>query len=131
MSGPSPAGPSPALGPAEVVALLLETLASADPTGPDDAAERVHAFSSLAMRARVGGPGGLARSLRSPLYAPLLGHVSVVREPLEQIEHAARQRVNVTAADGTRAAYLLALARRDEGGCAGCWLLSGLARDDL
>jgi hypothetical protein len=80
------------------------------------------------LASRLGDEDHLAHVLANPAWAPLVGHRSARLGPVERIGDAARTRIEVDAADGTRAAYL-ASARRDA--AADAWRLTGLVREEL
>lgn len=110
--------------PEALLARLLEPLAAGD---VERAAAKLHAAATPRFRSRVGSPADLARHLRNPLNAPLLGHAEAVPGEPERIADAARQRVAVVTPEGERAAYLLS-SKRDEDGN---WRVSGLVREEV
>ena len=114
MTPPLPASPS---------ALLDRVLASLAPGDADAAAADILAVATPRFAQRVGSARDLARHLANASNAPLLGHVAVRRGPVERIEGAARQRIDVETADGDAAAFVVAFTRDGDG-----WRLSGLVR---
>jgi hypothetical protein len=119
-----PPTPSPELDAQAVVAAFL----AACGRSPERAAAVLWAFAGERLRRSAGDPSHLARLLANDLFRPLLEHAEVAFEPLERIEHAARQVVEVEADDGQRVRFLFALSRARHGEFEGCWLVSGLER---
>jgi hypothetical protein len=120
----TPPTPSPELDARAVVAVFLAACRSS----PESAATVLWAFAGERLRRSADDPGHLARLLANDLFRPLLEHTEVTFDPLERIEQAARQVVEVEAADGQRVRYLFALSRARRGELEGCWLVSGLER---
>ncbi len=123
--GPAPATPEAAL------TRLVEALAAGDRRRPDHGIDAVYELASDALRSRVGGPDDLRRVLDNSLNRVWLGHRGVEVIGLEARGGAARAEVEVTAADGERARFTVALVRPRHGQRAGHWLLSGLAREGV
>ena len=69
--------------------------------------------------------------LRSPAYAPLLGHRSRTIEPIAEDEIGAGFLVTVEGSDGALAVYAWFLIRSDRASCYGCWLTAAVAREAL
>lgn len=144
LSGPGTAGgaadaPRPDLAPEAVVRAVLSALAATpdvdgpgpdDPAPNDDGVARFLAFAAPRLQQRLGGRAHARRALRNPLNRPLLAHARVELEPLQRVEHAARQRFTVTTASGERASFLMSLARQRSGELRDCWLVTGLVREE-
>lgn len=122
--GPAPATPEAAL------ARLVEALAAGD-RRRDHGIDAVYDLASDVLRSRVGGPDDLRRVLDNSLNRVWLGHRGVEVIDLEVRGGAARAEVEVTAADGERARFTVALVRPRHGERAGRWLLGGLAREGV
>jgi hypothetical protein len=105
--------------------VVLAAFASGDRAA---AARALLAIAAPRLASRLGDEDHLAHVLANPAWSPLLGHRSARRERVERIGDAARVRIVVDAADGTRAGYL-ASARRDVSEDA--WRLTGLVREEL
>jgi len=117
-SGLRTPGPHPSLTPADVVVAQLDALSRRG----DDGIARAYRFASPANRRAIGSVDRFERVVRSPGYAPMLDHRSAELGP-ERVEGGrAAVAVALTAADGSRHAYLFELSRQRDGAWTGCWM---------
>ncbi len=106
--------------------LLLEALAHNDEPEPDAGVATVYAFAAPKMRRQVGDLETFRQVLHNPRYAPLLGHGESDLGEVAHLDKTARQTATVVA-NGSSVPYLFALVQGDTG----CWLLSGISREDV
>lgn len=122
-------GPHPMLSPEEVVLLQLRALKSND--ADSQGISLAFRFASPENQAFTGPLERFERMLHSPLYAPLLNYLTEELGPVRGEGEAATLRVTVLARDRQRHAYTYYLSRQDVGAHAGCWLIDGVARDEV
>jgi len=117
-SGLRAPGPHPSLTPAEVVVAQLDALGRRG----DDGIALAYRFASPANRRAIGSMDRFERVVRSPAYAPMLDHRSAELGPGRVEGGRAAVAVALTAADGSRHAYLFELSRQRDGAWTGCWM---------
>lgn len=121
--------PDPEYGPAEVIRLQLDALATNDEPEPDAGIETAYNFASPANR-RVTGPlERFVRMVKGPRYAPMVDHTEAVTGPVERDGDRAEQRVTLTGPDGRTVTYAFGLSKRSGGDLAGCWLTDRVVVD--
>jgi hypothetical protein len=121
--------PDPTLGPAEVVASVLEALAQNDQPTKDRGIEVTFSFSSPANRAMIGPVDRFGDLVREEVYRPLLYHSHAVQGTLKLVGDRAQQRVIITSATGERVVYTFTLSRQADGPFRGCWMTDGVTRE--
>lgn len=112
-----PAGPSPALDPAEAVTLQLQALKQ----GTDAGIAQVFLFASPGNRSQTGPLPRFIRMIREG-YPEMLGHTASTLKPTVIQQDEAVQPVELTAADGKVYYYLFLMSRQSEPDCDGCWM---------
>lgn len=139
-------GPSPNLGPAEVVLAQLAAFrrepyedagSGGEPDDSEDASGAGAAGEGLAQAWEYASPGNraatgplprFARMLRHDAYRGLLGHRAVQLGPLQQDGRAAQVEVLVLAADDSTQGYTWVLGQQSGPPHDGCWLTDGVVR---
>lgn len=111
--------------------LLTRLLTSFRAGAARPAADALLRVADPRMTAKLGGTEHLTHLLQNPAWAPLLGHRAARVAGLERIGDAARARIEVEAADGTRMAYLASLRRAADDAGDRPWRLTGLVREEL
>jgi Domain of unknown function (DUF4864) len=127
----TPSGPSPALGPTEVVLAQLDALRLEPFEGgpvPGEGLARAWEYASPGNRAATGPLERFAQVLRADAYRGLLGHRTVQLGPLLQDGAEARVEVLVVAADDSTQGYTWVLGRQGGGPYADCWMTDGVVR---
>jgi Domain of unknown function (DUF4864) len=127
----TPSGPSPALGPAEVVLAQLDALRLEPFEGepePGEGLARAWEYASPGNRAATGPLPRFAQMLRADAYRGLLGHRAAQLGPLVQDGAQARVEVLVVAADDSTQGYTWVLGRQRGGPHADCWPTDGVVR---
>jgi hypothetical protein len=137
-------GPSPDLGPADVVLAQLAAFqreaADAPDDGSGDGMAEAFAFASPGNRAATGPLPRFGQMLRADAYRGLLGHRAAQLGPVhldgadqgagpaDSQADSARVEVLVVAADDSTQGYTWVLTRQRSGAQAGCWLTDGVVR---
>ncbi len=115
-------GPDPALAPEQVVAIQLEALQNNDEPTPNAGIRQTFALAHPANK-RVTGPlPRFERMIRTPAYAPLLGHAAHEIERLGGDESVVRFKVVVDLQSGKTLEYLWEVRRVLDGPDKGAWL---------
>ena len=110
--------------------MLLEALKrNNDEPEPDAGIATLYAFAAPKLRRQIGTLETFRRVMHNPRYAPLSGHGESDLGELMRLGASARQALTVVSS-GRPVPYLFALVRSDTGEHAGCWLLSGVSRED-
>lgn len=120
--------PSPALSPAEVVAIQLHALQANDERS-DAGIATVFQFASPANRSITGPLDRFVELVKTPEYSPMLNHRRAEPGPLVTSGDLAEQRVVITTAAGERVSYVFVLARQRSGAYADCWMTEGVLRE--
>lgn len=130
MSEPGPAGPSPRLGPSDVVAAQLSALRAEAPEGegPGAGIRTAWAFASPGNRAATGPVDHFAQMLRNPVYVGLLAHRTAQLGPVRLQDDQAQQEVLVLTGDDRALGFTWVLGRQDSPPYAGCWLTDAVLR---
>lgn len=125
-------GPSPDLGPADVVLAQLAAFQREpvdEPDGPaGDGMAEAFAFASPGNRAATGPLPRFGQMLRADAYRGLLGHRVAQLGPVQVDQGSARIEVLVVAADDSTQGYTWVLSRQRAAPHAGCWLTDGVVR---
>jgi hypothetical protein len=121
--------PDPRLTPEEVVGAVLEALRTNDLPTPDRGIAVTFAFASPANRDATGTIEKFAALVRTQAYSPILNYRHVERGLLRVDGDEARERVVVTGADGTRAAFVFTLSRQASGLFKDCWMTDRVVRE--
>lgn len=115
-------GPDPALTPEQVVDIQLQALQFNDSPTPNAGIAQTFALAHPSNK-RVTGPlPRFERMIRTPAYAPLLGHAAHQIERLSGDESVVRFRVFVELANGKTLQYLWEVKRVLDGPDQGAWL---------
>jgi hypothetical protein len=117
--------PSPRYSPEEVVRIQVDALRDND--GDDRGIAIVFRFASPATRSATGPLPRFAAMIRSPIYQPMLNHLSAVYDDTQVVGDLARQQVAIATRDGRVFVYAFILRRQTEGRYAGCWMTEGVA----
>ena len=112
--------PSPGYSPGEVVRILVEALREND--ADDRGIAVVFRFASPENRSVTGPLSRFAAMIRSPLYEPMLNHVSAFYDEMEVAGEFARQQVAFATPGGWAVIYSFLLRRQPSGEYAGCWM---------
>ena len=130
-SAGTPAGPSPDLGPADVVLAQLAGLQrepyDGDPV-PGEGLTAAWQFASPGNREATGPLSRFALLLRNEAYRGLLGHRAASLGPLREQGRQAQVEVLVVAADDTTLGYTWVLGRQTRPPYEGCWMTDGVVR---
>lgn len=115
-------GPDPSLTPEQVVGIQLQALKFNDNPTPNAGIAQTFALAHPSNK-RVTGPlPRFERMIRTPAYAPLLGHAAHQIERLAGDDSVVRFRVTVELQNGKTLQYLWELKRLLEGPDQGAWL---------
>lgn len=114
--------------PAETLRRLLATFEDGEAR---PAAEALLRVAAPRLAGKLGGAAHLTHLFTNPAWAPLLGHRAARLGALERIHDAARARIEVEAADGTRVVFLASLRRAPDDAADPAWRLTGLVREEL
>ncbi len=110
--------PTPALSPAEVVRLQVQALGEQGLGG----IAVTYRFASPSNRRAIGSYEQFIDVVRSPSYAPMLGHFRAEYGELQTDGRRASGLVLITDRQGGRHAYLFRLSRQRGGPFSGCWM---------
>ena len=124
------AGPSPDLGPAEVVLAQLAAFAREpyDGDGYGEGMAAAYAFASPGNQAATGPLPRFARMLRAPAYRGLLGSRAVQLGPVEESADEARVEVLVLTAGDETQGFTWVLGRQSRPPHQGCWMTDAVLR---
>jgi len=122
--------PSPELDPEAVLAAVIAGLTARDRRQPEHGVAVVFAFASDRMRQGIGDLAAFHRALGSSRFAPLQSAARLESAEFLRRGDSARATVHASGRDGSRAGFTVALARAPHGERRGCWLLSGIAREN-
>jgi len=114
--------PDPSYGPAAVVGLQLDGLATNDHPFENAGIGVAYNFASPANRRTTGPFDRFVRMVTGPQYGPMVDHVEATTGPMEQDGTTAEQRVTLTGPDGRTATYVFGLSKERTGELDGCWL---------
>jgi hypothetical protein len=121
--------PDPSYGPAEVVSLQLEGLATNDDPFENAGIGVAYNFASPGNRRQTGPFDRFVRMVTGPQYAPMVDHVDATTGPMERDGATAEQRVTLTGPDRRTATYVFGLSNERPGGLDGCWLTDRVLLD--
>ena len=120
--------PSRALGPAEVVRIVVEALRKNNSPLPNAGVFTAYQFASPANHAVTGPYGHFLRTVKTKLFVPLFqdhpqefGQIAVSGDYAEQI---LRLRLD----DGRTASYKFVVSLQKQGARRGCWMVDGASR---
>lgn len=120
-------GPDPALTPEQVVDIQLQALKFNDNPTPNAGIAQTFALAHPSNK-RVTGPlPRFEKMIRTPAYAPLLGHAAHQIERLAGDETVVRFRVFVELENGKTLQYLWEVKRVLEGPDQGAWLTTNVS----
>lgn len=114
--------PDPSRGPAAVVDVQLEALATNDSPVENAGIKTAYNFASPANRRATGPLERFVRMVEGPRYAPMIDHVEAVTGPLEREGDRATRRVTLTGPRGRTVTYRFGLSRHSGNDLDGCWL---------
>jgi hypothetical protein len=120
--------PDPALLPQQVITIQLAALQHNDEPEPDAGIRTAFRFASPANRALTGPIDRFIALVKDEIYRPMLGFQAVQRGPVIANEEQAYQRVELTAADGSKAVYVFGLSRQTDPPYVGCWMTDSVVR---
>ena len=120
--------PSPALGPAEVVRIVVEALGKNNSPLPNAGVFIAYQFASPANHAVTGPYGHFLRTVKTKDFVPLFqehprefGEIAVSGDYAEQI---LRLRLD----DARTASYKFTMSLQKKGSRRGCWMVDGVSR---
>ena len=120
--------PSPALGPAEVVRIVVEALRKNNSPIPNAGVFTAYQFASPENHAVTGPYGHFLRTVKTKDFVPLfqehpreLGEMTVSGDYAEQTLHLGLK-------DGRTASYKFMVSLQRQGVRSGCWMVDGVNR---
>ncbi len=119
-SQPDSPAPDPKLNPQDVVRIVIDALSKNDAS--DNGIRTTWKFASPANQSVTGPVDHFIPMVKSPAYAPMLNSKSAQYGVAQVTGDQAVQLVVLTAADGTKVAYVFQLSRQTEGQFKGCWM---------
>ena len=114
--------PEPEYGPAEVVTVQLDALATNDDPFENAGIGTAYNFASPANRRATGPFERFVKMVTGPQYAPMVDHEEATTGPMERDGATAEQRVTLTGPDGRTVTYLFGLSKQRGGALDGHWL---------
>ena len=113
--------PEPAYGPAQVIDIQLDALATNDEPIENAGIKTAYNFASPANRRSTGPLSRFVRMVTGPQYAPMVDHVEATAGPLERDGTQATQTVTVTGPTSRTVTYEFGVSKQTDGQFAGCW----------
>jgi hypothetical protein len=114
--------PDPSYGPAEVVEIQVDGLATNDDPFENAGIGTAYNFASPSNRRATGPFDRFVRMVKGPQYGPMVDHTEAVTGPMERDGTSAEQRVTLTGPDGRTVTYVFGLSEQQRGRFEGCWL---------
>jgi hypothetical protein len=119
-SQPDSPSPNPKLQPQDVVKIVVDALSKNDAN--DNGIRTTFKFASPSNQEVTGPIDHFIPMVKSAAYAPMIGSKTAqYSDPQIQGDQAV-QMVILTAANGTKTAYVFQLSRQAEGAFKGCWM---------
>jgi hypothetical protein len=114
--------PDPSYGPAEVVDIQVDALATNDDPFENAGIGTAYNFASPGNRRATGPFDRFVRMVTGPQYTPMVDHVEATPGPVERDGRTAERRVTLTGPDGRTVTYVFGLSEQSSGRFEGCWL---------
>ena len=114
--------PDPSYGPAEVVDIQVDALATNNDPFENAGIGTAYNFASPGNRRATGPFDRFVRMVTGPQYAPMVDHVEATPGPVERDGSTAERRVTLTGPDGRTVTYVFGLSEQSSGRFEGCWL---------
>ena len=117
---PDSPSPDPKLKPQDVVRIVIDALSKNDAN--DNGIRTTWKFASPANQQVTGPVERFIPMVKSDAYAPMINSKSAQYSDTQIQGDQAIQMVLLTAADGTKTAYVFQLSRQADGAFKGCWM---------
>lgn len=121
------AAPDPRLAPQQVIEIVAAALRHNNSPIPNAGVFTAYRFASPANHAVTGPYGRFLRSVKAPLYAPMLDDYPQYFNPVTNDGDHASLTMRIRTAGGTVLEYRWDLSRQRQGPFHGCWMVDGVS----